>query len=68
MDIANPIPKKILIKKSKIKFSLIVNNISPKANKIPPSNITNLEPKKWPTIPPKKQKILINKDINGWMK
>ena len=53
-----------LIKKSKIKFSLIVNNISPKANKIPPSNITNLELKKWPTIPPKKQKILIANDVN----
>ena len=62
---ANPIQKKIFMKKSKIKFSLITNKISPKANKIPPNNITNLEPKKWPIIPPKKQKILINKDIKG---
>ena len=68
MEMAKPIPKKIFIKKSKIKFSLIVNNKSPKANKNPPSNMTNFDPKKCPIIPPKKQKILIKKDMKGWMK
>jgi hypothetical protein len=65
MDIANPIPKKIFIKKSKIKLVEYTNNKSPIAIDIPPNRITALAPKKWPTTPPKKQKILIANDVKG---
>ena len=45
IEIPNPTPKKIFMKKSKINFFEIVNRKSPKAKLIPPSNITYLGPK-----------------------
>ena len=45
IEMAKPIPKKILIKKSKIKLFEIVNKISPMNIKIPPNAMTILGPK-----------------------
>jgi hypothetical protein len=45
IEIANPIPKKNVIKKSNIKFVETVNKKSPKAIENAPKIITNLGPK-----------------------